>query len=363
MLRISMLMCAVAAAIIPAFASNAAEPAGAYRVVDRWEIGGVGGWDLLAADAAAARLYVSHSDRVVVLDTSNGKSAGEIANTLGVHGIALAPGLNRGYTSNGRADSVTVFDLKTLKTLAEIKVSGKNPDVILFDPATRHVFTFNGRSANASVIDTADNREIGTIALDGKPEFAVSDGKGRIYVNIEDKSELTTIDTNARKVVTSWPLADCEEPSGLAFDAAHQRLFSACGNAKMIVTDSTNGKQVASLAIGKNVDGAAFDAQRHLVFSSNGEGTLTVIHQDDADHYRVVDNLATQKSARTVALDAKTHRLFLPPPSSVPHLQRPRSIRIRGRLRSRAASRFWSWGNEGRLHFWVSQGPSRPRPR
>lgn len=336
MLRISMFMCTLCAVVIPALAAHAAEPSGAYRVVERWKIGGVGGWDLLAADAAAARLYVSHSDRVVVLDSNNGKSVGEIANTSGVHGIALAPGLNRGYTSNGRADSVTVFDLKTLMTLAEIKVSGNNPDAILFDPATRRVFTFNGRSANASVIDATDNREIGTIALDGKPEFAVSDGKGRIYVNIEDKNVLAVIDANAQKVLTSWPLAGCEEPSGLAFDAAHQRLFSACGNSKMIVTDSTNGKQVASFAIGKNVDGAAFDAQRHLVFSSNGEGTLTVIHQDAADHYRVVDNLATQKSARTVALDARTHRLFLPAaefgpaPAATPEHPRPRPAAIEG---------------------------------
>ena len=320
------------------FAVPCAEAANssAYHVVDRWKLGGTGGWDYLVADADAHRIYVSRSDRVLVLDADSGKSIGEIANTSGVHGIALAPGLNRGYTSNGRADSVTVFDLKSLKTLAEIKVSGKNPDAILFDPATRHVFTFNGRSANASVIDTASNSEIGTIALNGKPEFAVSDDKGRIYVNIEDKNELTAIDASAQKVLMSWPLAGCEEPSGLAFDAAHRRLFSVCGNAKMVVSDSTSGKQIASVPIGDGVDAAAFDAQRHLVFSSNGEGTLSIIHQDDADHYRVVDNLATQKSARTLALDAKTHRLFLPAaefgpvPAATPEHPHPRPAPIEG---------------------------------
>ena len=232
------------------YGAEASNPSSAHHIVDRWKLGGAGGWDYLVADADARRIYVSRSDRVLVLDVDSGKPIGEIASTPGVHGIALAPGLNRGYTSNGRADSVTVFDLKSLKTIVEIKVSGKNPDAILFDPATHRVFTFNGRSANASVIDTADNREIGTIALDGKPEFAVSDGKGHIYVNIEDKNELAAIDANAQKVLTSWPLAGCEEPSGLAFDAAHRRLFSVCGNAKMIVSDSTSGKQIASLAIG-----------------------------------------------------------------------------------------------------------------
>ncbi len=322
--------------VLPVRGAEAANSASAYHVVDRWKLGGAGGWDYLVADANARRVYVSRSDRVLVLDAGSGKTIGEIPNTQGVHGIALAPELNRGYTSNGRADSVSVFDLKTLKTLAEIKVSGRNPDAILFDPATRHVFTFNGRSANASVVDTAADREIGTIALDGKPEFAATDGKGHIYVNIEDKNELTAIDARAQKVLATWPLAGCEEPSGLAFDVAHQRLFSACGNARMIVTDSHNGKQVANLAIGKGVDAAAFDAQRHLVFASNGEGTLTVIHQDDADHYRIADNVATQKSARTLAIDTKTHRLFLsaaefgPASAATPEHPRPRPPIIEG---------------------------------
>ncbi|MGH8121213.1 MAG: YncE family protein [Rudaea sp.] len=337
MLRFPLVLCAIAGVLsLAAMPVPGAESAGVYHVVDRWKVGGTGGWDYLVADADARRVYVSRSDRVLVLDADSGKTIGEIANTSGVHGIALAPGLNRGYTSNGRADSVTVFDLKTLKTLAEIKVSGKNPDAILFDPATRHVFTFNGRSANASVIDTATDREIGTIALDGKPEFAATDGKGHVYVNIENKNELTAIDARAQKVLATWPLTGCEEPSGLAFDAAHQRLFSACGNARMIVTDSHNGKQVANLAIGKDVDAAAFDAQRHLVFASNGEGTLTVIHQDDADHYRVAENVATQKSARTLALDTKTHRLFLsaaefgPAPAATPEHPHPRPPVIEG---------------------------------
>jgi hypothetical protein len=283
----------------------------AHTVVQRWKIGGPGGWDYLTADAVSHRLYVTRGDRVVVLDADSGKNVGEIAHTDGVHGVALAPELGRGFTSNGRSNTVTVFDPKTLKTLQEIKVDAQNPDAILYDPATQRVFTFNGRSANVSAFDAKTGNALGNIAVSGKPEFAVSDEHGRIFVNIEDKSELTVIDPKALKVLGSWPLKECEEPTGLAIDTAHHRLFSVCQSEKMIVTDSTDGHEVASIAIGKGPDAVAYDAQRHLVFSSNGEGTLTVVHEDDADHYHVVQNLDTQKSARTLALDPKTKRVFL----------------------------------------------------
>jgi YVTN family beta-propeller protein len=248
-----------------------------------------------------------------VLDADSGKIAGEIPHTDGVHGIAIAADLGRGYTSNGKANSVTVFDLKTLKSINEVKIDGQNPDVILYEQGKHRLYTFNGRSNDASVLDAKTLAPIGTIALGGKPEFAVSDGHGRMYVNIEDKAELAVVDESALKVVATWPLESCEEPTGLAFDEAHHRLFSVCQNEKMIVTDSTNGHRVASVPIGEGPDGAVFDASRALVFSSNGAaGTLTIIHEDDLEHFHVVDNVATQKSARTLALDAKTHRLFLP---------------------------------------------------
>jgi YVTN family beta-propeller protein len=291
-----------------------AESALAHHAVSaRWKVGGTGGWDLLAVDAGARRLYVSHSDRVVVLDSDNGKVVGEISHTDGVHGIAIAADLGRGFTSNGKSNSLTVFDSKTLEKKGEVKIDGQSPDVILYEPGSQRLYVFNGRSANASVIDANALTTIGTIALGGKPEFAVSDGHGRLFVNIEDKNELVVIDAAALKVSARWPLEGCDEPTGLAFDAAHRRLFSVCGNEKMVVTDSKDGHRVASVSIGKGPDGVVFDVERGLIFSPNGaDGTLTIVHQDDADHYRVVDTVATQKSARTIALDAKTHRLFLP---------------------------------------------------
>jgi DNA-binding beta-propeller fold protein YncE len=327
-------ICAASGAVIATPLASRAHSGGdakAYAVVERWKLGGPGGWDYLAADAVARRLYVSHSDRVVVLDLDNGRRVGEIAHTDGVHGIAIAPGLGRGFVSNGRADSVTAFDLETLHTLAEIRVDAHNPDAILYDPFTRRVFTFNGRSANATAIDATTLKPLGNIALDGKPEFAVSDARGRVYANIEDKSELTAIDPKALKVVASWPLADCTDPTGLALDPAHGRLFSACQNGRMVVTDASDGRRVAAIPIGQGPDGAAFDAATGLAFSSNGEGTLTIAHEDDPEHFSVVENVATQRSARTVTLDTKTHRLFLsaaqlgPPPPATPDRPHPRA--------------------------------------
>jgi len=278
-------------------------PKNEWRVVQRWQVGGEGGWDYLAFDPGTKHLYVSRSDRVVVLDVGNGKQLGEVDGLSGVHGIALANDLHRGFISNGRANTVTVFDPANLKTVQTIPVKGENPDAILYDPFSKRVFTFNGHSHDSSVIDASSGKLLGNIALPGKPEFAVSDGQGHVYDNIEDKGELVEIDPRAMKVTHTWPLKDCEDPSGLAMDIAHRRLFSVCQNRNMAVTDADSGRPVASVPIGDGPDGAAFDPQRQLVFSSNGgSGTLTVVHEDSADRYSVLANAPTQKSARTMAL-------------------------------------------------------------
>ena len=284
-----------------------------WHVMQRHQLGGSGGWDYLAFEPASQRLFISRSDRVIVLDTKTGKQAGEIDGLSGVHGIAFAPALHHGFISNGHGDSVTVFDPATLKIQQTVAVDAHNPDGIVYDPYSRRVFTFNGRSNNASVIDAKSGKLLGHIALPGKPEFPVTDGHGRIFDNIESKNELVAIDPVAMKVTAVWPLKNCQDPSGLAIDNAHHRLFSVCQNKIMAVTDATDGRAMASIPIGLGPDAARFDARRGLVFSSNGQdGTLTVVHQDDADHYRVLADVPTQDSSRTMALDEVTGHLFLP---------------------------------------------------
>jgi DNA-binding beta-propeller fold protein YncE len=281
-------------------------------------VGGEGGWDYLVVDPQARHLYITHSDRVVVLDVDTGSKVGEIANTPGVHGVALAPKLGRGFTSNGREGTVTIFDLKSLKELARPKV-GDNPDAIVFDPASGRVFTMNGRNQDATAIDAATGQVAGTIALGGKPEFAVADGKGELFVNLEDKSELLALDSKKMTVLHRWPLAPGEEPSGLAFDAAHRRLFSVCSNQKMVILDANDGHVVATEAIGRGPDACVFDPKTGLAFSSNGrDGTLTVIREDAPDHYTFVATVGTRVGARTMALDPKTGRLFLATAEFVP---------------------------------------------
>jgi len=282
-----------------------------YTVQQRYALGGEGGWDYLSLDPSTHRLYIARNDRVMVVDASTGKPVGEIAGMQHAHGVALATAQRRGYVSNGKGDNVSVIDLDALKVLGQIPVSGKNPDAIVFDENSGHVLTMNGRSNNISVIDPAAGKELSTIALPGKPEFAVSDGKGNLYVNLEDTSQLAHVDLKTGKVAHTWTLAPCDSPSGLAFDAANQRLFSVCDNQLMVVTDARDGHQVAKLAVGKGPDAAAFDPQAKLVFSSNGEGTLTVVRQADADHYTVAANVPTQKGARTMALDEQQHRVYL----------------------------------------------------
>jgi len=282
-----------------------------YAVVQRHVIGQSGGWDYLTYAAPTHRLYISRSDRVLVVDADNGKIVATIPGTDGVHGIALVPKLGRGFTSNGRANTLTEFDLATSKVLRTIAVDGKNPDALIHDPASNHLFAFDGRSNEASVVDPAAGKLVTKIPLPGKPEFAASDEAGNVFVNIEDTAHLARIDTATNKVTAVWKLADCEEPSGLAIDIAHHRLFSVCQNKHMAVTDAQTGKSIATVAIGEGPDGAGFDATRNLVYSSNGhDGTLTVAHEDDPDHYSVIANVPTQESARTLALDTQGNRIF-----------------------------------------------------
>ena len=282
-----------------------------YRVTKTLSVGGEEGWDYVAVDSGARRVYVSHGSRVVVLDADSGAVVGEIADTSGVHGIAVVPGLERGFTSNGRANSVTIFDLKTRKAVGTVK-TGVNPDAIIYDAGTKRIFTMNGRSQDATAINAADGTVAGTISLGGKPEFAVADGRGNVFVNIEDKSELVQFDPQKLTVLHRWPLAPCEEPSGLAMDLKTRRLFAGCGNKMLAVVNADTGKVVATPAIGDGVDANAFDPETNFVFSSNGEGTLTVIHEDSPDKYTVAENVPTKKSARTMGLDLKTHNIFLP---------------------------------------------------
>jgi DNA-binding beta-propeller fold protein YncE len=262
------------------------------------------------------------------MDIDTYAMVGDIPDTQGVHGIALAPDLGRGFTSNGRANTVTIFDLKTLKTLGTVKV-GDDPDAIVYDGVTKRVFTMNGRSRDLTAIYAANGTVIGTFVLDGKPEFAVADGKGNIYVNIEDKSELRRFDALAPTIVSVWPLAPCQETSGLAMDLTNRRLFAGCHNQMMAVVDADTGKVVATPAIGQGVDANRFDPETNYAFASNGEGTLTVVHEDSPDKFTVVENVPTKRSARTMALDMKTHNIFLAAADLEPLAQGERRPRMK----------------------------------
>jgi len=305
------LVLTVAASFLFAAFAHAAPGASGYHVIKPIPIGGHGGWDYCVVDSAARRVYVSHGTQVVVLDADSYAVVGSIPATQGVHGIAIASDLGRGFTGNGRTNNATIFDLKTLKAIGTVK-TGTNPDAIVYDPVTKRVFTFNGRSNDATAINAADGTVAGTLALGGKPEFAVSDGKGSMYVNIEDTSELVQFDAQKLTVTHRWPQAPCKEASGLALDLKNRRLFAGCDNKMMAVMDADSGKVIASPAIGEGVDAAAYDPATQLAFASNGEGTLTVVHQDSPDKYTVVENVPTKKSARTMGLDLKTHNIFLP---------------------------------------------------
>jgi len=283
-----------------------------YELKQKFTLGGEGGWDYLTYDAEGHRLFISRATHVMVVDPEKGSVIGDVPDTPGIHGIALAPELGKGFTSNGRENTVTVFDLKTLKQIAKIKLDGaENPDAILYEPVSKRVFTFNGRSKNSSVLDAKTNAVLATIPLDGKPEFAVSDGKGTVFVNIEDKSELTSIDPAHAKVLKTWSLSPCEEPSGLAIDRKHHRLFAGCHNKMMAVVNADTGKVIVTPSIGQGVDANAFDPATELAFSSNGDGTLTVVHEDTPRKFTVVENATTERFARTMALNPASHDIYL----------------------------------------------------
>lgn len=313
-------------AFVAAFAV-AADPG--YHVIKTYKLGGDGGWDYLNLDSSSRRLYISRATHVIVIDADSGKPVGDIPDTPGVHGIALAPELGRGFVSNGREGTVTIFDIQSLKVIAKVK-AGDNPDAILYDPATKRVFTFNGKSHDSTAIDAAKGTVLGTIKLEGKPEFAVSDGKGEIFVNIEDKSQLDAIDPAKLEVKSRWPLAPCEEPSGLSIDRKNRRLFSGCDNKMMAVVDADSGKVIATPAIGDGVDATAFDEGTGLAFASCGEGVLTVVREESPSKFSVAENVKTQEGARTLALDDKTHQVFVvtakfgPPPAATPENPHPR---------------------------------------
>jgi len=284
-----------------------------YKIARKIPVGGEGGWDYLNVDGKASRIYLSHTSTAVVVDIKTGNIIGSIPDTKGIHGIALAQEINRGYTSNGRDSSVTVFDLTTLKPIEKIKVTGANPDCIMYDAFSKTVFTFNGRSSNASVIDTKNNKVVATIPLDGKPEFAATDGKGNVFVNIENKSGvIDVINTKDFKVIQHWSIAPGEEPSGLALDNETHRLFSVCSNKMMVITDALTGKVITTLPIGDRCDGVAFDPEKKLAFSSNGDGTMTVVQEVDANTFKVLANVQTMPGARTIAVDRISHHLYLP---------------------------------------------------
>jgi YVTN family beta-propeller protein len=279
-----------------------------YQIIDRWKIGGSGGWDYLVTDSPSHLLYLTHGSRVEVLDSTTGKAVAAITGMKGAHGIALDDSGKFGYISDGGNNSVLVFDRRTYKIVASVP-AGTNPDGIVFEPSTKTVWVFNGRSNNVTVLDAATNKVVSTLKVPGKPEFPVADGRGSVYDNIESRNELVRFDARTRKITATWPLTNCESPSGLAMDSQHRRLFAVCDGDKMAVVDADSGKQLASPEIGGSPDAANFSSTRQLAFSSNGAGTLTII--DAADNYRVIQNLPTAIGARTMSYDDLTDRAFL----------------------------------------------------
>jgi YVTN family beta-propeller protein len=306
-----------------------------FHVLADFAIHSTGGWDYITADGAAKRVYVSHGNQVNVLDAATGDSLGYIPNTQGVHGIAIATEFNKGYISCGRANAITVFDLKTFQTLKTV-TAGTNPDAICYDDFAKKVYAFDGRSQDATVVDVATDAVVATIPLGGKPETGVSDGKGHVFVNIEDTGEEVEIDATTFKILNRWKLTGGEEPSGLAMDRATDRLFIGCGgNQKMIVLDATNGNILGTFPIGR-CDGTGFDPGLKLAYSSNGEGTVTVVREIDANHFELVENITTEPGARTIGVDVVTHKLYLPTaqmkpaPAATTDNPRPRPQQIPG---------------------------------
>ena len=301
-LTIGVLMCAVVLD---------AQTKSGYHVAKKIKVGGEGSWDYLTYDAQSHRLFVSHTDRFVVINTISDEVVGEILKLEGVHGMAIANEFNRGFITNGTSSSVSVVDLKTLKVVNKIPV-GKKPDAILYDPFSHRVFVYNGQSASVSAIDAANATVVSTVMLGGKPEFSATDRKGHIFVNLEDKNEIVGFDASTLKIFARWSLKGGDEPTGLAIDVEHHRLFSVCHNKLMFVLDSDNGTILAKLPIGAKVDGCAFDPATGMVFASNGEGTITAIREDSPSKFSVLETVATRPGAKTITLDPDTHTLYLP---------------------------------------------------
>jgi YVTN family beta-propeller protein len=305
-----------------------------YKIIDHWKIGGEGGWDYLLADPPAHRLYITRGPQVAIVDTNTGKQVGAIAGLHGTHGIALDDAGKFGYISDGGGNAVVVFDRATLSTVATIPTGGQNPDGIVFEPATQTVWAFEGRSKDVAVIDAATRKVVALIPLPGKPEFPAVDGKGIVYDNIEDKSEIVRLDAHTKTITATWPLTGCEEPSGLAFDVPGHRLFSVCDKA-MAVTDSNTGKSIATPVIGDGPDAAGWNPAHKLAFASCGEGILSVV--DTAKPaYPTIESLPTQRGARTMAYDAATDRVYLvtaefgPPPAATAANPHPRPVALPG---------------------------------
>jgi YVTN family beta-propeller protein len=310
-LLISLAALGISAAAGTSLCAADAPSTGPYHFLKDIPIPGEGGWDYLFIDAEGRRLYVSHATRVVVVDIDKGEVVGEIGDTPGVHGFAVAPEMKRGFSSNGRGNQASIVELDTLKTIQKVD-TGQNPDAIIYEPAQQEVYAFNGRSGSATVIEAKTGKVVATVTLAGKPEFAAADPKaGRVFNNLEDKNEIAVIDIKKHEVVDRWSIAPGTEASGMAFDAANHRLFIGCGNKLMEMIDTTNGKVVASVPIGDGVDACAFDPETKYAFSSC-DGTTTIAHEDSPDKLTVVQTLKTEPRARTIALDARTHNIYLP---------------------------------------------------
>lgn len=312
------------------FSQISAQKTSGYKLTQTFHIASAGGWDYIAVDENSNRLYVSHGTQVNILDKSTGDSLGVIANTTGVHGIAFNAALGKGYTSNGRLNTVSVFDLKTAKVLSSIS-TGENPDAIMYDEFSKKIITCNGRSKDLTIIDPVTEKVIATIPVGGKPETAVSDNMGKLYVNSEDKNEIVVVDMIKNTVINHWSLLPGEEPTGLVIDLKTKRLFATCDKL-LVAMDATNGKIVGQLPIGEGCDGAAFDPSSNLIFTSNGSGTVTVVKELSANNFVVLETIPTKKSARTITIDTKTHKLYLPAadmeavPADAPKGTRPKMI-------------------------------------
>lgn len=298
-------------------AAGAAAGTSGYRIVQKMTVGGSGRWDYITHDPDRNRLFVAHGTKVDVVDAATGKVVGEIPDTPGVHGVVLPPGLARGFVSCGGSAVVKVFDRSTLAVTGEIP-TGKNPDAIIYDPLSRQIFVSNGASASVSIIDPGREKVVATVPVGGKPEYAVPDGKGLVWVNVEDKNETVGIDARKATVQKRIALAGCEEPASLAIDAVHRRLFAGCGNRVLAVIDPDAGKVIATQPIGDHVDATLFDPETGLVFSSNGDGTITVVRQESPDAYTVVDTIKTMRGAKTMTMDRKSKRIFLPTVEGLP---------------------------------------------